>query len=83
MELIEYMKKTMSSSYGLFEEDCMHPLQDSSFKNCDHLNRGNSITSISKQNELDHICRILPTVVPDQTIRNMRQKKDLMYWKEQ
>jgi hypothetical protein len=74
-ELIEYMKKTMSSSYGLFEEDYMHPLQDSSSKNLDHLNRGNIITSISKQNDSDQLCRILLAVFPDQTLRNMRHKK--------
>ena len=74
-ELVEYLKKTMSSSYGLFEEDYMHPLQESSSKNLDDVNRGNIITSISKQNDSDHVCRILPIVVPDQTLRNMRHKK--------
>ncbi len=56
----------MSSSYGLLEEDYMHPLQDSSSKKLEQLNSGNSITNI---------CRIVPTLVPDQTQRNMQHKK--------
>jgi hypothetical protein len=48
----------MSTSYGLFEEDYMHPLQETSSKNLDDINSGNIIgpygTSVVHQ--AFHVC---------------------------
>jgi hypothetical protein len=64
-ELIECMKKTMSSSYGLSEEDYMHPLLDSSSKKFGEVYIGSNRNLNSKQNDFDNVCKIVPTVVPD------------------
>jgi hypothetical protein len=63
----------MNSSYGLLEEDYMHLLLDCSTNKNDYV--GNNTNLDSNQIYYETICRILPTVVPDQTLRHMRHKK--------
>jgi len=56
-ELCNYMKKIMTSSYELVDEDYCHQKPKS-------IDEGSHVQ-----------CRIIPTIVPNQTLRNMRHEK--------
>jgi hypothetical protein len=67
-ELRDYMVKTMSASYELVEQDFLH-VKPNSNVNFD-INQHDKDTS-------DHHdgCRIIPSIVPNQTLRNMRHER--------
>ncbi len=75
----EYMKKTMRASYDLFEEVYMHATPETLSINLNEPHESNDGENISKETDLDKICKIVPTVVQVQTLNKEYATENIIF----